>query len=456
MITLKDIFKILIVDDEKEHRDTYKMILEARGFIVKDASSGSEALEFIEKEHYPLVLCDFIMPGLDGIELLKRIKELDSSIEVIIVTGYGGIESAVEAMKQGAFGYFTKGSNPEELLLEIEKAKKMIRLQNRSKLISEEIKGKRFLEQSKNPKIKEILNIIKNVANTNTNVLILGESGVGKEVIARRIHELSNRSNMPFIPINCQYFSLNLLESELFGHEKGAFTGANEKRIGRFEEANGGTIFLDEIAEVSNDIQVKFLRVLENRIIERIGSNKQIEVDIRLISATNKNILEEIQNNRFREDLYYRINTITIEIPPLRERKEDLENMIYFFIDLFKRELKKDIKGIDDNTLKYLVSYDYPGNVREMKNIIERLFVLSQDGILKMNDLSLNNTRKQSITNSRFQKFNEARADFEKEYLLSALKRFNNNITHTAKAIGLSNRQLFNKINEYNLRDFMN
>lgn len=454
---MKEAFKILIVDDEKEHRDTYKMILEGRGFFVEDASSGGEALDLLENEYYPLVLCDFIMPGIDGLEVLKKIKKLyDKSVEVIIVTGYGGVESAVEAMKLGAFGYFIKGNNPEELLLEIDKAKKMIILQNRHNLISSNNERKRFLYQSNNPKMREVLDIIDNVANTNSNVLLLGESGVGKEVIAQKLHEMSNRVNMPFIPINCQYFSLNLLESELFGHERGAFTGANEKRIGRFEEANGGTLFLDEIGEISNDIQVKFLRVLDNRKIERIGSNKQIEVNIRLISATNKNILEEIKNRNFREDLFYRINTITIEIPPLRDRKEDLEDMIYFFIELYKDELKKDIKGIEDETLNYLLNYDYPGNIRELKNMIERLFVLSKDGILKMNNIITNNNVGRNIsTNVETLKFSEARENFEREYLISALKSFDNNITHTANAIGMSNRQLFNKINEYNLRELM-
>ena len=345
---------------------------------------------------------------------------------------------------------------PEELLIEIEKAKKLLNLQKKNNMISTKKNKERYLYQSKNPKMKELLNTLEDIGQSSANVLLLGESGVGKEIIAQRLHDISKRSNMPFIAINCQYYSTNLLESELFGHEKGSFTGANEKRIGRFEEANGGTIFLDEIGEISQEIQVKFLRVLENRKIERMGSNKQIEVDFRLICATNKNLLHEIQSGNFREDLFYRINTIILEIPPLRERKEDILDMINFFIDNYKMEFKKDITKIENETLKYLLNYSYPGNIRELKNIIERMFVLCKDGVLKMEGME-SSTAKNFDSHKHFDilDFNLARANFEKEYLINALKLNDNNITKTAEVIGLSRRQLFNKINEYNLREFM-
>ncbi|MBU5313111.1 sigma-54 dependent transcriptional regulator [Tissierella carlieri] len=453
---MKEVFKILIVDDEKEHRETYRMLLESRGFIIGEASSGDEALNILESEYYPIVLCDVVMPGLSGIEVLKKIKSNYESVEVIMVTGYGGVETAVEAMKIGAFGYFIKSHNPEELLIEIEKTKKLLNLQKKNNMISTKKNKERYLYQSKNPKMKELLNTLEDIGQSSANVLLLGESGVGKEIIAQRLHDISKRSNMPFIAINCQYYSTNLLESELFGHEKGSFTGANEKRIGRFEEANGGTIFLDEIGEISQEIQVKFLRVLENRKIERMGSNKQIEVDFRLICATNKNLLHEIQSGNFREDLFYRINTIILEIPPLRERKEDILDMINFFIDNYKMEFKKDITKIENETLEYLLNYSYPGNIRELKNIIERMFVLCKDGVLKMEGME-SSTAKNFDSHKHFDilDFNLARANFEKEYLINVLKLNDNNITKTAEVIGLSRRQLFNKINEYNLREFM-
>lgn len=453
----KEKYKILIVDDEKEYRDTFKMILESKGFRVGVASDGAEALKIMDNEYYPIVLCDVIMPGIRGLELLKKIKDIyGNTVEVIMVTGYGGVETAVEAMKMKAFGYFIKSHNPEELLIEIEKAKKILMLEKRQNIYSDAKENKRYLYQSKSPKMKEIIQIVDKVADTNTNVLLLGESGVGKEVLAQLIHDRSSRAEMAFIPINCQYYSSNLLESELFGHEKGAFTGANSKRIGRFEEANSGTIFLDEIGEVSANTQVKFLRVLEEKKIERMGSNKQIDVDFRLISATNKNLIDEINKRNFREDLFYRINTITIEIPPLRERKEDIVDMIYFFIDLFKKELKKDIDSIEEKTLDYLQNYSYPGNIRELRNIIERLIVLSRDGILRLENFSKENAEETHILGGdNIISFNLARQRFEKEYLLKALKHCDNNITQTAKTIGLSRRQLFNKINEYDLRKHM-
>lgn len=449
------VFKILIVDDEKDYRDTLKILLNSKGYIAGEAASAKEALDIIETEYYPLIISDVMMPGMNGMSFLKKVKEeYGKALEMILVTGYGNVETAVKAMKAGAFGYFIKSHDPEELLIEIEKAKKIINLQNQNNIVKRYAEGKRYLYQSRNPKMKEIIEIINTIAKSNANVLIKGESGVGKEVIAQMIHDRSFRASSAFVAINCQSFADNLLESELFGHEKGAFTGAVERRLGRFEEANGGTLFLDEVGELSLSTQVKLLRVLENRTIARLGSNKPILVDFRLISATNRDIQSSTKSGKFRDDLLYRINTIEIDIPPLRERKEDLEDMIYFFVDMFKNELKKNITDIEDETMNFLMNYDYPGNIRELKNIIERLVVMSEEGVLKKRS-SAAQIKKSDAKNFEIKPYKEARSEFEIEYLTNVLKQCNNNITRAAELIGISRRQLFNKIIEYNLKEIL-
>lgn len=447
-----ELTKILIVDDEIEYRETYRILLEQKGFIIEEASSAKEALEILAKEYFPIVITDVIMPGKDGFYLLDEIKKnFKELVEVIIVTGYGSIESAVSAMKSGALGYFIKSSNPDKLFNEIEKARRLIKYEVQKSIVNRDVDSKLFLYQSNNLKIQKILRDIEALSETICNVLITGESGVGKEIFAKLIHDKSNRSKEIFLPTNCQAISENLLEDELFGHEKGAFTGANNQRIGRFEEASGGTMFLDEIGEITPSIQVKLLRVLDSRYIERIGSNKRIPVNFRLISATNKNLKKAIEKKEFREDLYYRINTVNIDIPPLRDRREDLEDMIEFFIANLSRETKKRIRGIDPYTKKFLINYDYPGNIRELKNIIERMIVLSRDGILRI-EKSIDN--KENNDNDGFEliPYKEAKRDFEINYIKNALAVCDNNISKTATKIGLSRRQLFNKITEYNLK----
>lgn len=449
--------KILIVDDEIEYRETYRMLLEAKGFLVGEAGNTIEALEMLEREYYPIVLSDIIMPGKDGIHLLKEIKKAyKDSIEVIIVTGYGSVESAVNAMKIGALGYFIKSRNPEELLKEIDKAKRLIKLQAKNNMAKKDTNAKLYLYQTKSSKMNKVLDYVDAVSKTNSNILLTGESGVGKEIMANLIHDKSERAGMIFVPINCQAISDNLLESELFGHEKGSFTGATSKRIGRFEEAGGGTIFLDEIGEMSRGTQIKLLRVLDNKKIERVGSSKQIDVDFRLISATNRDLKVEIEKGNFREDLFYRINTINIEIPPLRERKEDIEGMVNFFITHFSNEMKKDVKRVDSETKKFLLNYNYPGNVRELKNIIERMVVLSKDGVLKLNKFDgivVEISDNTIDMDNKITPYKEAKKKFEIHYIKNVLKKCDNNITKAAKLMKISRRQLFNKLVEYKLKD---
>ncbi|WP_313343363.1 sigma-54 dependent transcriptional regulator [Sedimentibacter sp.] len=449
------LFKILIVDDDDDYRETYKMLLKKKGYSIDAAASAEEAYEMLNKDYYSLIISDIMMPGKSGVEFLKDVKEKYSkNIELIMVTGYGSVETAVQSMKIGAFGYFIKSHNPEELIIEIEKVKKIFSLNNVNELNKNNMKSK-FLYTSKNKEMRNVYDLVIRVAESNSNVLITGESGAGKEIIANMIHDKSDRANMPFIPINCQYYSSNLIESELFGHEKGAFTGAEHRRIGHLEEANGGTIFLDEIGDMEEPIQIKLLRVLETKQIERMGSNKLINVNFRLISATNKDLKRAVSEEKFREDLYFRINTIEIKIPPLRNRKEDLEDMINFFINRFNKEMGKKIIGIDENTRNQLLNYDYPGNIRELKNIIERLVVLSDGEIIRgeIYNSERDTGRSNKYNDLDITSYKEAKRNFEINYIIGVLKECNNNITHAAKLMDISRRQLFNKIIEYNLKD---
>lgn len=444
-------FKILVVDDEEEFRDVYRIIFEDKGYDTYVASSGEQCLSMLEGDDFDLVITDLKMCGMDGIELLKSIKEKQNSCEVIIVTGFGTVDSAVDAMKQGAFGYFIKGSDPEVLIKEIQKLIKIKSLERDNKSVRDQLINFEYLLESNNDKFRNMLKIAEKAAMSNSNILILGESGTGKEVIAKYIHLMSKRSKENFVAVNCQVFSEGVLESELFGHEKGAFTGAIEKRIGRFEEANDGTLFLDEIGELSLNTQVKLLRVLESRTFERIGSNRSITADIRLISATNKRFNEEIKNGRFREDLFYRINTITIEAPPLRDRKEDIPMLIDFFLAQSQREMKKKVSKIEDGLIDLLVVYDYPGNIRELKNIIERLVVLSDDGVIKKEDLPdlkiLDNEE-----NNEIKSLKDVRQVAEIKYIKYILEKCNGNVSEAARMIDISRRQLFNKLVEYGIK----
>jgi DNA-binding NtrC family response regulator len=387
------------------------------------------------------------MQDMDGFELLKKIKSNHTDTEVIIITGYGSIKNAVDAMRRGAFSYYIKSHDPQELLFEVAKVKHIAELT--LKINQPAAKGQ-YLMMSKNPKMKKIIELIEKIAPSNANVLLLGESGVGKEAFAAYIHEKSQRFDRNFIPVNCHAYSKTLLESELFGHEKGAFTGATETRIGKFEASEGGTLFLDEIGDATLDMQVKMLRVLDTRNIERIGSNRLINVDFRLICATNRNLKEMIQSGTFREDFYYRISTFALEIPPLRERREDIGQMVHFFMSKLANDMKKTIKGIDDDLMDYLLHYDYPGNIRELKNMVERLIVLSSDGILRKSDLQADFNQKNIL---QIQSLKEFRNQTEKQYIQRILKHTEGHLTQASDILGITRRQLFNKMQELGIEN---
>jgi DNA-binding NtrC family response regulator len=448
-------FRILVVDDQKEYRDVLKLILEENGYIVDTLHSGETALEKINRMDYNLVVTDLIMDGMDGIELLRRIKYLNKEMEVIIITGYGSIENAVSAMKEGAFSYFIKSHSPDELLEEVKKVVQISSLEKGSKITKKLRINTDFYLETNSTLFRKTLKIAKKAAQSNSNILILGESGVGKEVIAKYIHKCSGRKDSKFIDVNCHGFSDTLFESEFFGHEKGAFTGAIDTRVGRFELADKGVLFLDEIGNISMNAQSKLLKAIEGKRIERIGSNKVIDVDFRLITATNKNLEDEIKNNTFRDDLYYRLSTIVLNVPPLRKRKVDLKSLSDYFIKKYSLELNKEIVDVDDSIISYLNSYDFPGNIRELKNIIERLVVLSENGRLRYSDLSETATdlsEDVSKLDKDIVHLREIRKEAESNYIKKVLEICEFNVSESARRLGISRRQLFNKISEYNLK----
>jgi DNA-binding NtrC family response regulator len=437
--------KILIVDDEQHYCDVIRLILEGENYQVISTTSPTKVLDLLDRESFDLVLSDFFMQDMDGFELLREIKKDHPDTEVIIFTGYGSIKNAVEAMREGAFSYYIKSHDPEELLFEIAKVKRIADL--KLKLNLPAVTGQ-YLMNSKNSKMKRAIEMIDKVANSPANILLLGESGVGKEAFAAYIHDKSGRGEQNFVPVNCHAYSKSLLESELFGHEKGAYTGATETRIGKFESADGGTLFLDEIGDSTLDMQLKMLRVLDTKRIERIGSNRLIDVNFRLVCATNRNIQEMIKEGQFREDFFYRISTFVIEIPPLRERREDLVAMVQFFVSKLSNDMKKIVKRVDEDLMLYLMDYDYPGNIRELKNIIERLIVLSSDGILRKSDLYLHT---ETPSKAGFDTLKHYRKQAEKKYIERVLLSTHGHLSQAAEVLGISRRQLFNLMQEHHL-----
>lgn len=444
--------KILVVDDEQEYCKVMKMILSAKGHQADFAVSGSEALGLMRQNSYNLVISDLMMPEMDGRQLLHEIKSQYPGVEVIMLTAYGSIENAVKAMRDGAYSYVTKGANPEELIREIGKLQEMLDLKLENQLLKEKVSEVDAMLESNNPAFQGTLSIARKAAASDANILVLGESGTGKEVVARYIHQNSARNGCQFMDLNCHAIAETVLESELFGHEKGSFTGALNRRIGRIEAADRGTLFLDEIGDIPLAMQAKLLKTIENKRLYRMGGNEEIEVDFRLVAATNKDLEQEIEEGRFREDFYYRISTITIHIPPLRSRREDLPLLIDYFFKKSQNEMKKPIRKIDSRVTEFLLNYDYPGNVRELKNIIERLVVLSEEGIVDKGYLPTSDRGERRRAAAAPDKgLREIRREVEKDYIQNMLLKNNNNMTRTAEMLGITRRQLFNKIAEYNL-----
>lgn len=455
---VKDNLKILVVDDEQDYCDVLKMILEGKGYAVETSNNGKEALGCMEKNNFDIVVSDLNMPVMDGFELLKEIKSKGYDCEVIMLTAFGTIEKAVETMKAGAFTYVTKGSDPEELLIEIRKIEDQRAAEKRSEIYKEKTTGN-FMLQSKNPKYQQMLKLAARAAASESNILILGESGAGKEVLASFIHNNSKRSQENLMELNCQALSESILESELFGHEKGAFTGASQKRKGLFEASHGGTLFLDEIGGVSMNLQAKLLKAIENKTIYRMGSTTPIVVDFRLITATNRNLKEDMDAELFRSDLFYRISTIVLELPPLRERKEDIPLFIDYFVDKYSKEMKKENVDMSEKVRNLLINYDYPGNVRELKNIIERLMVLSEHGEIREeylpSDITSGKTMepKENLFETDYtESLKDYRNKAEKIYIEGLIERYPKDMNKVAEVLSISRRQLFNKLVEFGLK----
>jgi len=381
--------QILLIDDEDDIRETLTTLLNMNGYTVTALPDGPSAIEEVKKEKYQMVITDLMLPEMNGIDIIKNIKEVDPDIQCIVITGYATVSTAVEAMKAGAFDYLMKPFNSSEIMMLIKRALEFQELHAENQQLKKNLESKYRFENliGNSEGIKKVCSLIEKVAETDSTILILGESGTGKELVARTIHYNSHRKNRPLIPINCGAIPENLLESELFGHEKGAFTGASSTRIGRFELADSGSIFLDEIGEMSPALQVKLLRILQQREFERVGGTKTIKVDVRIIAATNIDLEKAVQIGKFREDLYYRINVIPIVIPPLRERIEDILLLAEYFLEYFNRTKKKAIKGFSQEAMNLLINYRWPGNIRELENLIERLVILKGDGIVYPEDL---------------------------------------------------------------------
>lgn len=447
---------IHIVEDNPIMRLGMSHFLKAQGYAVFQSADGAAALRAIEKERFDLIITDLKLPEYDGIEVLKKAKAVSKDIGVIIITAYAEIRSAVQAIKEGAFDYLAKPFSNEELLIAVERFFKFQNLENEILLLRQTLKQKEGLHDliGVSPAMMDVFDRITAVAVTDVPVLILGESGTGKELVANAIHGMSGRSDKLFVKINCAAIPDSLFESELFGHERGAFTGAAEARKGKFEFTNNGTIFFDEIAEISLPLQSKLLRVLEDQTITRLGSNKPIKVNVRCIYATSKNLKECVASGSFREDLFYRINVVPITIPPLRERKEDIPYFIKSFLKFFSQKFSKPHITVSETAYNALLSYDYPGNVRELKHAIERAVILCNDGIIQVkhlpdemfSSLPISNFNRQNMT------LEESIKCLEKQIITQALLKTEGKKIEASKMLGISRKVLWNKLKEHGIK----
>lgn len=448
---------VLVIEDDPAVREVLQETLVQEGYSVSVAADGAEGIRAAKDTPVQIVLTDLQLPDIDGLAIIDRLARLDAKIIPIMMTGFGTIESAVRAMKSGAFDFITKPFDPETVAVVVRKAVEFHRLRQENHLLRKAVREQYQLEQlvGVSEPIRQVLDFVRKVADSDSTVMIQGESGTGKELVARMLHFNSLRRDRPLVPVNCGAIPESLLESELFGHEKGAFTGATHTRLGRFELANGGTIFLDEIGEMSLPLQVKLLRVLQERAFERVGGNRTIQVDVRIVAATNQNLESLVEEKRFRQDLFYRLNVIPIVIPPLRERRSDIPLLIDHFLARFNQAKHADISGIDPDALRLLVEYDWPGNIRELENMVERLVVLKKQGVLSVADLPEKICRKPAAPElkEQFIRFNEDGIDlsreveqYENHLIVEALRKANGVTTRAAQLLHLNRTTLVEKL----------
>jgi DNA-binding NtrC family response regulator len=437
---------ILIVDDEESVRDSLFNWFIEDGYNVECAENANKALTLLESNSFDIILADIKMPGMDGLEMMKRIKLLKSDSIVIVMTAFATVDTAVQALKDGAFDYITKPFDPDDLSHLIRNAAKQIDLKGENEILKDKIVSLENVEDliGNSESMKTVLREIESVAQSNSSVVITGESGTGKELVAKAIHSNSPRKFFPLVSVHCGALTESLLESELFGHEKGAFTGAMYNRKGRFEMADNGTIFLDEIATISSRMQIDLLRVLETKKFMRVGGNKEISSDFRVICATNRDLKSMVENGSFREDLFYRLNVVNINIPPLRERLEDIPVLVDYFIKKYCISMNRPPLSIDPSALKRLEDFNYPGNVRELENMIERAIVVGNGKKITLKDLPLDKTILKSSV--------ESLEDLEKHHILQILNKYSWNISRSAKALQVDRVTLYNKITKYGLK----
>lgn len=450
--------RVLVVDDEENFRHMLSVILKKEGYDVEAASNGEEALQKVTLSPYDQVLCDIRMPKMDGLDFLNEAKKAGVDATIIMMSAYGTVDIAIEAIKLGAYDYISKPFKPDEVILTLKKAEERERLKRENELLRKEVKKEYSFENiiSKNKQMQKIFEVITKVAQYKSTILITGESGTGKELVARALHYNTDRAQHPFVAVNCGAIPENLLESELFGHAKGAFTDAIRTKKGLFEEADGGTLFLDEIGELPPQLQVKLLRVLQEGEIRRIGESKPIQVDVRIVAATVKDLVKEVNEGRFRDDLFYRINVLPIHIPPLRERNEDVPLLTAHFIRKYSQAMSKNVVGIDSKALEALMNYKWYGNVRELENTIERAIVLTDRENIEMENLPLEIQNFQEeiplepLAEEEYSIKKSSRF-LEMNLIKKALKKTKGNHTHASKLLEISHRALLYKIKEYGI-----